>query len=94
MKITTIGIDFAKEVFRFTGWICTVRLCYVNNYSVARWRGSLPIWILAWFAWKPAVVHTTGRIWLYCQTHVTPVRQTIMRRPTSMTMSDDFLRRL
>jgi len=30
IKITTIGVNLAKEVFRFTERICTAKLCYVS----------------------------------------------------------------
>ena len=37
MNIKRIGIDLAKEVFKYTEWIAQKRYSYVNNYEGRKW---------------------------------------------------------
>lgn len=37
MNIKRIGIDLAKEVFKYTEWIAKKRYSYVNNYEGRKW---------------------------------------------------------
>ncbi len=61
MKITTVGIDLAKNVFQVHGVNehgKTVLKKQLKRDQVAEFFATLHH---VWSAWKPAAAHTTGR---------------------------------
>ena len=60
MKVTTIGIDLAKDVFGLHGVDGQGRVAFKKRLVRSRlleYMSQLPP---CWWAWKPAAAHTTG----------------------------------
>ena len=61
MQITTIGLDIAKNIFRFTALTRPRKSSSESNFAAARLRRSSKLWRHAWSAWRPVPRRTIGR---------------------------------
>lgn len=62
MKVVTIGLDLAKNIFQVHGVDReAIRFCE-SGYAAYRWRGSSPTCRPVRWGWKPAAARTTGAV--------------------------------
>jgi hypothetical protein len=61
MKVTTIGIDLAKDVFGLHGVDGQGRVAFKKRLGRSRLWSTWASYRRVWWAWKPAAAHTTGR---------------------------------
>ena len=61
MKITTIGLDVAKNVLQIHGVDERGQVVVSKQLKCGKVMEYSPIWSHAWSEWKRAAVRTTGR---------------------------------
>ena len=61
MGIVTIGLDLAKNIFRFTALTEQAKRYCASNFAATRSKSSSRLCLLAWLEWKLVRRLTIGR---------------------------------